>query len=150
MLNQNRADSGTPNRFSLKSFCSRSRARNGNDNTYALEYETIKALQAIASEFNIAILIIHHVRKGASDGDPIDKISGTLGLSGGADSLLILDRDSTGVTLYGRGRDIEEFDRSVRFNRETCRWQILGETTEVRRSTERTLILEFLKRPWSP
>ena len=79
----------------------RSRAR-GNDNYYASDYETTKALQAIASETSIAILIIHHVRKGAADNDPIDKISGTLGLSGGSDSLLILDRDSNGAALYGR------------------------------------------------
>jgi hypothetical protein len=56
------------------------------DNTYAADYETVKALQIIASEMNVAILIVHHLRKGTSD-DPIDKISGTLGLSGAADSL---------------------------------------------------------------
>jgi hypothetical protein len=128
----------------------RSRATRGNDNQYAADYETIKALQAIASETNVAILIIHHVRKGAADSDPIDKISGTLGLSGGADSLLILDHHSGGVTLYGRGRDIEEIDRSVRFNRETCRWEVLGETAEVRRSNERTSILDVLKAATEP
>jgi RecA-family ATPase len=124
----------------------RSRARNGNDNTYALDYETIKALQAIASKFNIAILIIHHVRKGASDGDPIDKISGTLGLSGGADSLLILDRNSTGITLYGRGRDIEEFDRSVRFNRETCRWEVMGRGVAMARQAHARANKSMLKK----
>jgi AAA domain len=122
----------------------RSRAR-GNDNYYASDYETTKALQAIASETSTAILIIHHVRKGAADNDPIDKISGTLGLSGGSDSLLILDRDSNGATLYGRGRDIEEMERTVRFNRETCRWDVLGEAADVRRSSERASILEVLK-----
>lgn len=45
------------------------------DNTYAADYETVKALQTIASEMNVAIMIVHHLRKGTSD-DPIDKISG--------------------------------------------------------------------------
>jgi hypothetical protein len=53
-------------------------------------------------------LVVTHLRKGADDGDPIDKISGTLGLSGGADAFLILDSNSTGQTIYGRGRDLEE------------------------------------------
>jgi hypothetical protein len=75
----------------------------------------------------------------------LSMISGTLGLSGGANSLLILDRDSNGATLYGRGRDIEEMDRAVLFNRETCRWNVLGEAADVRRSSERMLILEVLK-----
>jgi predicted ATP-dependent serine protease len=44
----------------------RSRARGNDNNYYASDYETIKALQAIASETSIAILIIHHVRKGAA------------------------------------------------------------------------------------
>jgi hypothetical protein len=123
----------------------RSRSRGGKENQYSADYETVKALQAIASEFNIAILIVHHVRKGSDDGDPIDKISGTLGLSGGADCLLILDSGTAGVTLYGRGRDIEEFSRAVRFNRETCRWDVLGETADVQRSNERAMILEVLK-----
>jgi hypothetical protein len=126
----------------LETFRSRTR---GNDNYYTSDYETTKALQAIASETSIAILIIHHVRKGAADNDPIDKISGTLGLSGGSDSLLILDRDSNGATLYGRGRDIEGIERAVRFSRETCRWDVLGEAADVRRSSERASILEVLR-----
>jgi RecA-family ATPase len=86
----------------------RARSRGGKDNAYAADYDAIKALQALASELHSAILIIHHLRKGADDGDPIDKISGTLGLSGGADAVVILESNSTGQTIYGRGRDLEE------------------------------------------
>ena len=123
----------------------RTRSRSGNENAYAADYETIKGLQALASELNIAILVITHLRKGGDGDDPIEKISGTLGLSGGADAFLILDGNSNGQTLYGRGRDLEEFTKAVRFNRETCRWEILGEAAEVKRSDERSRILEALK-----
>jgi hypothetical protein len=105
----------------------RTRSRSGNENAYAADYETIKGLQALASEL-IAILVITHLRKGGDGDDPIEKISGTLGLSGGADAFLILDGNSNGQTLYGRGRDLEEFTKAVRFNREICRWEILGES----------------------
>jgi hypothetical protein len=71
-------------------------------------------------------------------------VSGTLGLSGGADTVLILDRDGQGCTLYGRGRDIEELEKAVQFNRETCRWTVMGEATEVRRTDERATILSLL------
>src|SRR3984893_5233620 len=93
----------------------RTRSRSGNENAYAADYETIKELQALASELNIAILVITHLRKGGDGDDPIEKISGTLGLSGGADAFLILDGNSNGQTLYGRGRDLEEFTKAVRF-----------------------------------
>jgi hypothetical protein len=88
----------------------RARSRIGKENAYAADYDAIKSLQALASELHIAILIIHHLRKGADDGDPIDKISGTLGLSGGADAVLILDSNSTGQTIYGRGRETTILD----------------------------------------
>jgi hypothetical protein len=39
----------------------------------------MKELQSLAAELRIAILIVTHLRKGADEGDPIDKISGTLG-----------------------------------------------------------------------
>jgi hypothetical protein len=123
----------------------RSRAKNGRENAYAADYETIKELQSLAAELNIAILVITHLRKGADDGDPIDKISGTLGLSGGADAFLILDSNSNGQTIYGRGRDLEEFDKAIRFNRHTCRWEILGEAADVKRSDERSKIIDALK-----
>ena len=90
------------------------RPRGGNrDNQYEADYNAIKSLQLIASEFNIAIVVVHHVRKSGSDVDPFEKVSATLGLSGGADTTMILDRDGAGTTLYGRGRDIEEVDVAV-------------------------------------
>lgn len=127
----------------------RTRAR-GKDNVYAADYAAIKALQVIASELHVAILIVHHLRKAASDGDAQDKISGTLGLSGAADTFLVLDGTPNGVTLEGRGRDIMELNRSVLFNRDSCRWEVLGEAADVRRSTERTAILDVLKDATEP
>jgi hypothetical protein len=63
-------------------------------------------------------------------------------LSGGADAFLILDSNSNGQTIYGRGRDLEEFDKAIRFNRHTCRWEILGDAADVKRSDERSKIID--------
>jgi RecA-family ATPase len=73
----------------------RLRAR-GKDGIYAADYAAVKALQMIASELHVAILIVHHLRKAGSDGDAQDKISGTLGLTGAADSFLVLDGTKPG------------------------------------------------------
>jgi hypothetical protein len=103
------------------------RPRSGNrDNLYEADYHAIQGLQALAGELNVAIAIVHHVRKSGSDVDPFEKVSGTLGLSGAADAVLIVDKDSKGETLYGRGRDVEEIEKAVSFDRLTCRWTILG------------------------
>ena len=97
-----------------------------------------------ASKYGLAIVIVHHTRKSGSDVDSFEKVSGTLGLSGAADTTMVLDRDRNGATLYGRGRDIEEIESAVEFNNETCRWQVLGQATQVRRTDERSAILQAL------
>ena len=82
--------------------------------------------------------------------DPLDTVSGTLGFTGAADSVLVLNRDSQGVTLYGRGRDIEEIETAVKFDQILCRWNILGEAADVRRSDERRQIIEALENANEP
>ena len=66
-------------------------------------------LSSLCVEHQAAILLIHHTRKMGSD-DPIDLISGTLGLAGGVDGFMVLQRMPFGdaATLYVAGRDIEE------------------------------------------
>jgi hypothetical protein len=72
-------------------------------------------------------------------------VSGSNGLAACADTTLILNRDGQGTTLYGRGRDIEEFEKALQFDRTSGAWTILGEADEVRRSDERTAILTALE-----
>lgn len=117
------------------------RPAGGTENSYAADYAAVSGLQALASEFGVAIVIVHHVRKAGSDVDPFEKVSGTMGLTGAADTTLVLDRSGSGITLYGRGRDIEEVEVDMRFERETCRWLVAGPVEEARRSDERRRIL---------
>lgn len=111
---------------------------------YEADYNAIKSLQTLASECGVGIVVVHHTRKGGSDVDPFEKVSGTLGLSGAADTTIVLDRDSNGATIYGRGRDIEEIESAVEFNKGDCRWFVLGKAAEVRRTDERAAILAAL------
>jgi Fe2+ or Zn2+ uptake regulation protein len=109
---------------------------------YEADYAAIHELQAIASQTGVAIVIVHHLRKSLAEVDPFEKVSGTNGQLGAADTVLILDRDSSGATLYGRGRDIEEIETAVEFD--GCRWRVLGAAADVRRSDERKAILDAL------
>ena len=127
--------------------------RGSKESLYEADYNAIKGLQALAGEFGIAIVIVHHTRKGGMESDPFEKVSGTLGLTGAADTTLVLDRDGNGATLYGRGRDIEEIESAVVFDKVGCRWHVQGEASEVRRTDERGSILAALDdatEPMSP
>jgi hypothetical protein len=76
--------------------------------------------------------------------DPLDSVSGTLGLTGCVDTIAILARTGKGTTLYIRGRDVEEQEKAVVFNKSNCRWTIMGDAEEVHRSDTRQAILTIL------
>jgi DNA-binding transcriptional ArsR family regulator len=105
-------------------------------------------------EFGVSIVVVHHVRKSNADTvDPIEKVSGTLGLSGAADTIIVLDSSSRGFSLCGRGRDIQEFETDVKFDPARFRWIANGPVAEVRISDTRKAILEslaFAPEPASP
>jgi hypothetical protein len=131
----------------------RATSRGRDQSAYDGDYMAIKSLQSLAMETGVAIVIVHHTRKSGGEADPFEKVSGTLGLSGAADTTIILDRDGNGATLYGRGRDIEEVETAVEFDRMSCRWRALGDAVEVRRTDERGVILRTLldnTEPMSP
>jgi hypothetical protein len=110
---------------------------------YTEDYESLAALHRLANEKGVSIIVLHHTRKMEAD-DPVDTVSGTLGLAGCADSVLVLNRSSQGTTLYVRGRDVEEAEHAVTFDKHACRWTILGNAGDVHRSNERGHILAAL------
>src|SRR5262245_31044556 len=123
------------------------------DSLYDGDYRAIEPLKQLADERGIAILILHHTRKMPAD-DPFDTVSGSTGLTGAADTVLVLARDPQGgCTLYGRGRDIEEIETAVQFDRLDGSWTILGAASEIRLSDGRSEILRTLRgtgKPMSP
>ncbi len=124
-------------------------SRGREEGNYEADYRAVAGLKALADDLGIAVVLVHHVRKMEAD-DPLDTVSGTTGLTGAVDSILVLTRGGDGVTLQGRGRDIPEVEAAVRFDPETCRWSYLGEAADVRRSDERRLVLDCLRQSSEP
>ena len=80
-----------------------------NRGVYDADYEALEAMQRLAAEHEVGVLVVHHLKKlGAAD--PLDEISGSTGLSGGADGVLVLKRDRgrADAYLHVTGREIEE------------------------------------------
>ena len=115
---------------------------------YTADYDALIELQKIATEHQLAILVVHHQRKMGAD-DLIDTVSGTLGLGGAVDTVLILGKDQFGKFLYGRGQDLDEFNVAVGQN-EQGRWQVLGPRLEAQASPERAGITAVLARANRP
>jgi len=117
----------------------------GREQAYSADYRAMEGLQALAGRRQLGIVVNAHLRKAASEDDPIDDINGTLGLTGAADTAIVLKRQSGMVKIYLRGRDIEEAELAAEFNRETCRWRIVGGSEEAFRSQERQAVIAALK-----
>jgi DNA-binding transcriptional ArsR family regulator len=118
--------------------------RKREDTSYDADYQAVLELRQLANEFNLAIVVVHHLRKAEAD-DAFDTVSGTLGLTGAPDSILILKRDATGnFVLHGKGRDLIEIEKAMTFDRESCVWRMGDDAAVARRSAERNAVLEAL------
>ncbi|WFU28348.1 AAA family ATPase [Bradyrhizobium sp. CB1717] len=113
-------------------------AGNKTQNAYESDYSIWAPLQEWATRHGVAVLGLHHTKKGGAD-DPLEALSGSNGLSAVADTTIVLDQDQNGRTLYVRGRDVEEKETALLFA--AGAWSIVGEAAEVRRSSERTKII---------
>ena len=85
------------------------RPRTRGQNVYQDDYAALEELLPLAAEHEVAIVVVHHTRKMAA-ADPLDEISGSTGLTGGVDGVLVLKRDrgKADAVLHVDGRDIEE------------------------------------------
>jgi RecA-family ATPase len=59
--------------------------------SYAEDSEAAERLQKLATDYRICLLVVHHLRKAEAE-DPLELVSGTFGLTGGADGVLVLKR----------------------------------------------------------
>ena len=87
------------------------------------------------------MLLVHHLRK-QYDSDPLNRVSGTAGMSGAADGTFILqreDRSSNYGTLFCTGRDIESKELKLQFDPMSHIWEC-REDEETARSADEEVI----------
>ena len=108
-----------------------------NEQAYAADYRAIEGLQKLSGQYQVGIVLNHHLRKATSEDDAFDDVSGTLGLTGAADTIIVMKRHAGMVKVFVHGRDIEEAEFAAEFNKDTCRWRLVGEADEVFRSEQR-------------
>jgi len=113
---------------------------------YEQDYAVGSALLPVAAKHRAAIVLIAHTRKGESD-DPLEMISGTTGLSGGVDNIMLLRRSrfTESAELSVTGRDIEDDQiYSLGWDKEACRWVISGTGPGALLTPERKRVLDII------
>jgi len=125
----------------------RSRGATAGGNAYAEDYTAAGRIKALADHYQVPIVVVHHVRKAGSD-DFLSLVSGTHGIAGAADTILVLERargQADGV-LHITGRDVEEADHALTFNPACGTWRRLdGPATDHTISDTRAAILRALR-----
>jgi len=104
------------------------RAKQPGEEAYLVDYQIgtrLKALAAMAP--GSTVLVVHHTRK-AEAADFIDAVSGTQGLAGSVDFVIVLTRKrlSNDAVLSVTGRDIAEGEYALHADQGVL-WQINGE-----------------------
>lgn len=89
-------------------------AYGGND-AYGNDYTQMSQLKLLADRRpGSSLIVVHHTNKGEKS-DFLDSVSGTQGLAGAADSILLIrrDRQTEGSTLHVTSRDAKEGEYSM-------------------------------------
>ncbi len=115
-----------------------------NSNAYESDYAALSGLQRLALDRRACILLVHHLRKSGGD-DILDSVSGSVGITGAADAVLILERGrgDADAVLHVTGRDVTESRLALRFD--GGRWTLLGDAEEHSISDTRRKILDVLQ-----
>ena len=107
---------------------------------YAADYAVMGQLKEFADQHRLCLLLVHHLRKMSDDADPFNRIAGSNGIFGAADAAMVLARSKRSdprTTLSLTGRDVEEQELILTFDKARCRWQVLGDADEVEAQDER-------------
>jgi hypothetical protein len=117
----------------------------GGTDIFRSQYAEVSRLRKLAEEFRTAMIVVHHMRKGISDG-AIEAVAGTGGIAAAVDTLWQLKRRPEGeATLDVVGRETEERTLAMRFDHEPLGWRILGDDDAQLLNSERRQILDLLR-----
>lgn len=109
------------------------------------DYNKINSLRELCQRHGCAMLLIHHARK--AEGDGVDVVLGTSGISAACDAIWALRRNIQGEHLLTvRGREMEEVVYGMKFeDGDHFGWRITGSGEEAMLSAERREIVKLLR-----
>lgn len=117
------------------------------EGAYRYDYREMGQIKSFADKHGILILLVHHLRKMADDSDPHNRISGTNGIMGAADTSLVLSRakrTDAETTLSVTGRDVDSDDLVLKFDKDSCHWKVEGTPEDMQRESAKR---KYLAKP---
>lgn len=95
----------------------RGAGRKGEGNTYYHDYDDLAPFKRLARQHRVFLLLIHHTNKRVTS-DPYQLISGSQGVQGSVDLVMVLETDAEVLTatLHMRGRRVKPQKRRQRWD----------------------------------
>ena len=99
------------------------------ESAYNCDYRTGKDLKAYAESKGIAIVVVTHTTKMIHAEDEMMNVSGTNGVTGAADAVVVLSKEkrtNLDAKMFITGRKVRQSMHEIRFNDELCKWEYKG------------------------
>lgn len=96
-----------------------------NESAYAVDSREAGTIKKFADNHGVAVILVTHTRKGIDPDDPFVNITGTYGVAGAADDMIVLTKqkrgdDVTKMSVTGRDVSYEEFP--LIFDKDRGKW----------------------------
>lgn len=99
------------------------------ESAYERDYRTGQMLKSWADKHGIAVLVVTHTTKLIRPEDALANVSGTNGVTGVADAVIVIakeKRTDTDAVLAIDGRRVRQAEHEIKINWDTCRWEYVG------------------------
>lgn len=119
-------------------------------NSYAQDAEHMGQLKRLADAHGVSFLVVHHTRKAnplKESDDYLQEVSGTMGITGAADGILVLvrQRNDSRAVLNITGRDVGEQKYVLEFDKSSLTWKSLGTEEEHLGGRVKQAVVRFLR-----
>ena len=99
------------------------------ESAYECDYRTGRDLKEFAEKHDLAIVVVTHTTKMKHIEDDMANVSGTNGVTGAADAVIVLDKEKRmdkEATMLITGRKVRQSMHRIKFNDSNCCWEYLG------------------------
>lgn len=96
-----------------------------NESAYGVDSREAGVIKKFADTHNIAVVLVTHTRKGIDPDDPFVNITGTYGVAGAADDMIVLTKQKRGdevTKMSVTGRDVSYEEFPLTFNADRGKW----------------------------
>ena len=117
-----------------------------NEGSYASDYRETGAMKKFADENKIAVLLVHHTRKMKDPSDAFANVSGTQGLTGASDTMIVLSKEKRTDSLTRlsiTGRDVVQNEYGISRNPDSVLWMRYEESIETLQMKIETSMIQY-------